>query len=245
MTKLTAPLRLLSILVALAAFPALAQAPAQEEPKNLQVLPKDWSRAQVVAVMQNINAALGVACDYCHVQNQGSPPDFAADDKAEKMAARAMMKLTGELNTDLVAALERPAAEVTRVGCITCHRGVPVPKQLAEILARTSAEKGFAAASAQYNELKAKYYGAQAYDFSEAGLIATAQPLVPARVDEAIQFLNLNLGLFPQSARTYVALANAQVAKQDSAGAIASLEKALAIEPNNAAARRQLDQLRR
>jgi hypothetical protein len=245
MTKLTAPLRLLSIVVTLAALPALAQAPAQEEPKNLQVLPKDWSRAQVVAVMQNINAALGVGCDYCHVQNQGSPPDFAADDKAEKMAARAMMKLTGELNTDLVAALERPAAEVTRVGCITCHRGVPEPKQLAEILARTSAEKGFAAASAQYNELKAKYYGAQAYDFSEAGLIATAQPLVPARVDEAIQFLNLNLGLFPQSARTYVALANAQVAKQDTAGAIASLEKALAIEPNNAAARRQLDQLRR
>jgi tetratricopeptide (TPR) repeat protein len=245
MTKLTAPLRLLSIVVTLAALPALAQAPGQEEPKNLQVLPKDWSRAQVVAVMQNINAALGVGCDYCHVQNQGSPPDFAADDKAEKMAARAMMKLTGELNTDLVAALERPAAEVTRVGCITCHRGVPVPKQLAEILARTSAEKGFAAASAQYNELKAKYYGAQAYDFSEAGLIATAQPLVPARVDEAIQFLNLNLGLFPQSARTYVALANAQVAKQDTAGAIASLEKALAIEPNNAAARRQLDQLRR
>ena len=245
MTKLTAPLRLLSIVVTLAALPALAQAPAQEAPENLQVLPKDWSRAQVVAVMQNINAALGVGCDYCHVQNQGSPPDFAADDKAEKMAARAMMKLTGELNTDLVAALERPAAEVTRVGCITCHRGVPVPKQLAEILARTSAEKGFAAASAQYNELKAKYYGAQAYDFSEAGLIATAQPLVPARVDEAIQFLNLNLGLFPQSARTYVALANAQVAKQDTTGAIASLEKALAIEPNNAAARRQLDQLRR
>jgi hypothetical protein len=245
MTKLTAPLRLLSIVVTLAALPALAQAPAQEAPENLQVLPKDWSRAQVVAVMQNINAALGVGCDYCHVQNQGSPPDFAADDKAEKMAARAMMKLTGELNTDLVAALERPAAEVTRVGCITCHRGVPEPKQLAEILARTSAEKGFAAASAQYNELKAKYYGAQAYDFSEAGLIATAQPLVPARVDEAIQFLNLNLGLFPQSARTYVALANAQVAKQDTAGAIASLEKALAIEPNNAAARRQLDQLRR
>jgi hypothetical protein len=37
----------------------------------------------------------------------------------------------------------------------------------------------------------------------------------------------------------------AQVAKQDTAGAIASLEKALTIEPNNAAARRQLDQLRK
>jgi tetratricopeptide (TPR) repeat protein len=247
MAKLAAPLmRTLSIVVvALATLPALAQAPAQEAPKNLQVLPKDWTRPQVVAVMQNFNAALGVGCDHCHVMNQGQPPDFASDDKAEKAAARAMMKFTGELNTNLVAALERPAADVTRVGCITCHRGVPLPKQLSEILARTSADKGFPAAATQYNELKTKYYGAQAYDFTDAGLIATAQPLVPARVDEAIQFLNLNLTLFPQSARTYVALANAQVAKQDTAGAIASLEKALAIEPNNAAARRQLDGLRR
>jgi len=232
------------VLMALAGAPALAQAPAQEAPKNLKVLPKDWTRAQVVNVMQNINAALGVGCDYCHVQNQGAPPDFAADDKPEKEAARAMMRLTGELNTDLVAALGRPAAEVTRVGCITCHRGVPEPKQLAEILAKTSADKGFAAAKTQYDELKGKYYGAQAYDFSESGLIATAQPLVQGRTDEAIQFLRMNLDLFPRSARTYVALSQAQVAKQDRAGAIASLEKALEIEPNNAAARRSLDQLR-
>jgi tetratricopeptide (TPR) repeat protein len=232
------------VLFALAGAPALAQAPAQEAPKNLKVLPKDWTRAQVVNVMQNINAALGVGCDYCHVQNQGAPPDFAADDKPEKEAARAMMRLTGELNTDLVAALGRPAAEVTRVGCITCHRGVPLPKQLAEILAKTSADKGFAAAKTQYDELKAKYYGAQAYDFSESGLLATAQPLVQGRTDEAIQFLRLNLDLFPRSARTYIALSQAQVAKQDRAGAIASLEKALEIEPNNAGARRSLDQLR-
>jgi tetratricopeptide (TPR) repeat protein len=235
----------LSVVLVAIAGPVLAQAPAQEAPKNLQVLPKDWTRAQVVNVMQNFNAALGVGCDYCHVQNQGTPPDFASDDKPEKEAARAMMKLTTGLNTDLATALARPAAEVTRVGCITCHRGVPEPKQLAEILARTSAEKGFAAASAQYNELKTKYYGAQAYDFSESGLIATAQPLVQARTDEAIQFLRMNIDLFPRSARSYVALAGAQSAKQDTAGAISSLEKALEIEPNNAAARRTLDQLRR
>jgi hypothetical protein len=63
--------------------------------------------------------------------------------------------------------------------------------------ARTSAEKGFAAASAQYKELKTKYFGAQAYDFSETGLIATAQPLIQTRTDEAIQFLQMNLELFP------------------------------------------------
>jgi tetratricopeptide (TPR) repeat protein len=227
-----------------AAMPALAQAPAQEAPKNLQVLPKDWTRPQVIAVMQNFNAALGVGCDHCHVMPQGAPPDFASDDKAEKNAAREMMKITQAANASMPEAFGRPAAELTRIGCITCHRGVPVPKQIGEILAATSAEKGFDAARAQYNELKTKFYGAQAYDFSESGLIATAQSLTPARADEAIRFLNMNLELFPRSARSYVALANAQNAKQDKAGAIASLEKALEIEPNNAATRRTLDQLR-
>lgn len=234
-----------ALALALVAAPLFAQGPAQEAPKNLKVLPKDWTRAQVVAVMQNFNAALGVGCDHCHVQVQGSPPDFASDDKPEKDAARAMMGITRELNASLSTELARPAAELTRVGCITCHRGVAIPKQIGEILAQTSAEKGFDAAAAQYRDLKTRYYGAQAYDFSESGLIATAQPLVPARADEAIRFLQMNLEIFPRSARTYVALAGAQQAKQDTAGAIASLERALEIEPNNAGARRTLDQLRR
>ena len=60
--RLAAGRRLLpTLFVLMATAPALAQAPAggapaQEAPKNLKVLPKDWTRAQVVAVMQNFNA---------------------------------------------------------------------------------------------------------------------------------------------------------------------------------------------
>jgi tetratricopeptide (TPR) repeat protein len=222
---------------------AFAQ-PAQEAPKNLTVLPKDFTRPQVIQVMQNFTAALGVGCDHCHVQNEGVPPDFASDDKKEKDLARAMMHITQDLNARLPMDFGVPATDLTRVGCITCHRGVAVPKQLSEILARTSAEKGFAAASAEYSDLKTRYYGAQAYDFSESGLIATAQPLIQNRTDEAIQFLQLNLSIFPQSVRSYVALSQAQQAKRDTAGAIASLEKALAIDPKNAQAQRMLTQLK-
>jgi tetratricopeptide (TPR) repeat protein len=228
----------------LTAGAAFAQ-PAQEAPKNLQVLPKDWTRPQVIQVMQNFSAALGVGCEHCHVENAGAPPDFASDDKKEKDQARAMMHITQDLNAKLPMEFGMPANELTRIGCITCHRGVPEPKQLSEILAKTSAEQGFAAASAQYSDLKSKFYGAQAYDFSESGLIATAQPLIQNRTDEAIQFLQLNLQLFPQSTRSYVTLAQAQQAKQDTAGAIGSLEKALAIDPQNAQAQRMLGQLRR
>jgi len=231
------------LLVAGAAF---AQGAAQpEKPKNLKVLPKDWSREQVVAVMQNFTAALGVGCNFCHVINQGQPPDFASDDKKEKDMARAMMKVATDLNAELPKALGMEPKDTTRIGCITCHRGVPEPKQIGEILAKTSAEKGFPAAAAQYDELKAKYYGAQAYDFTDQGLIATATPLRMTRTDEAIQFLNLGLQKFPQSAPTYVALAQAQEAKKDTKAAIASLEKALAIDPKNAAATRLMGELKK
>ena len=65
----------------------------QPPPQNLQVLPKDMPRAQVVQIMQNFNAALGVTCDHCHVFVGPSDPmnDFAADTKPTKTMARAMM----------------------------------------------------------------------------------------------------------------------------------------------------------
>jgi tetratricopeptide (TPR) repeat protein len=231
--------------VLLFAGAAFAQAPAQEAPKNLKVLPKDWSREQVVAVMQNFTAALGVGCNFCHDLKQGQPPDFASDEKKEKDMARAMMKIATDLNAQLPKALGMEPKDTTRVQCITCHRGVPEPKQIGEILAKTSSEKGFPAAAAQYDELKGKYYGAQAYDFTDRGLIATATPLMTSRTDEAIQFLNLGLQKFPQSAPTYVALAQAQEAKKDTKAAMASLEKALAIDPKNAQAQRLLGELKK
>jgi tetratricopeptide (TPR) repeat protein len=215
---------------------------AQEAPKNLQVLPKDWTRPQVVQVMQNFTTALSVGCDFCHAI---APPDFASDEKKEKVMARAMMKITQDLNARLPKDFNKEATDVTQIGCITCHRGVPVPKQLSEILAKASADKGFAAAAARYDDLKSRFYGAQAYDFSESGLILTATPLIANRTDEAIQFLNMNLKMFPQSALTYIALARAQAAKKDNPAAIASLEKALALDPRNNQAQRLLAELKK
>ncbi len=235
----------LAAAVMLMAGAAFAQGPAQEGPKNLKVLPKDFTRAQVINVMQAFEGALGVECDFCHVEGKGGPPDFASDDKKEKNLARAMMKITADLNARLPQDFNMPADKVTRIQCITCHRGVPEPKQLAEILAKTSADKGFPAAEAQYDDLKSKYYGAQAYDFSETGLIATARPLVRNRTDEAMKFLEMNLRLFPRSAETYVVMAQAQQVKNDKDGAIASLEKALSIDPKNGGARRMLGQLKK
>ena len=84
-------------IVVLAGAVGAAQAPAgggQPPPPppmtNLQILPKDTPRPQVIATMQAFTQSLGVACNYCHVQEgRGGRNDFASDEKAtEKGGAR-------------------------------------------------------------------------------------------------------------------------------------------------------------
>jgi len=105
-------------------------------PVNLQVLPKDWTRQQVVQVMQAFNMALGVGCNHCHVEMAGAAPnangqipiDAAPDDKQTKKTARVMMKMVGDINNTLGSQIGKPAADVVRVQCVTCHRGAAIPK---------------------------------------------------------------------------------------------------------------------
>src|SRR5262245_24181699 len=59
----------------------------QPPPKNLQVLPKDWTRQQVTQVMRGFTRGLGVRCPFCHVGEEGadlSTFDFASDEKPTK-----------------------------------------------------------------------------------------------------------------------------------------------------------------
>jgi hypothetical protein len=97
--------------------------------KNLQVLPKDTPPADVMARMNIMVEALGVQCAYCHkFEGPGSPAnDFASDEKPAKNVARSMMRFDAEVNDRLLVALNKPADQVTRVRCITCHRGAPIP----------------------------------------------------------------------------------------------------------------------
>ena len=97
--------------------------------KNLQVLPKDMPQPQVVAIMRAFNAALGVNCNHCHIWTKPGDPsnDMAADTKIEKTVARVMMQMTNEINTNLAASIKKPADQIARVECATCHRGEAIP----------------------------------------------------------------------------------------------------------------------
>ena len=215
-------------------------------PTNLQILPKDIPRDQLLQTMQAFTQSLGVQCNYCHVQEgRGGRNDMASDEKQTKKTARQMLVFARELNDKLPAVVGKAAADTTRVGCSTCHRGVPIPKQLTDVLNETVNSKGLDAAVAQYKDLRTKYYGGMAYDFSENGLITMASRAIAAdRADNALAWLNLNLEFYPKSSRTYQTMAQAHQRKNDKDAAIKDLEKAVELDPNNNQAKQQLQQLK-
>jgi tetratricopeptide (TPR) repeat protein len=193
----------------------------------------------IMPLMQEIVQGLGVQCAYCH-----SAPRGSGQPEPKKDIARKMIAMTRDLNATVQTATGKPAAEATQVKCVTCHHGVPIPKQLSEIVMQTLREKGAAAAVAQYRDLHEHFYGRAAYDFGEDTLIGVAQPLAAGKPDDAIALLKLNLEFYPQSAKTYAAIAYAYTRKFDDPTAITYYEKSVELDPNNGVTRGQLEQLK-
>jgi tetratricopeptide (TPR) repeat protein len=247
--------RLAAAMFFLISFSAAAQTPApagQQAPPpltNLQVYPKDIPRPQLITTMQGFVAALGVqqsgGCGYCHA---GTAPqfDWASDANPKKNVARKMILMSREITAKLPEVTGKAPAEVTSFRCATCHRGVAIPKLLPDVLTETATKSGTAAAVQQYRDLRAKYYGGQSYDFSEAALVAVATPLINAnKPDDAMTWLQLNAEFFPKSSATYAALGQAYAKKNDTTSAIKNYEKAIELDPNNQIAKRQLEQLKK
>jgi photosynthetic reaction center cytochrome c subunit len=105
---------------------AAAPQTAAQKYKNIQVL-KDIPADELIPSMQFITAALGVDCNFCHVENQGKL-EFDKDDKKEKKTAREMMQMMFAVNKNNFDG-ER---EVT---CNTCHRGSAHPQSIPAIVA--------------------------------------------------------------------------------------------------------------
>jgi tetratricopeptide (TPR) repeat protein len=153
------------------------------------------------------------------------------------------MAMTRDLNTKIQEATGKPANEIVRVECVTCHRGVAIPQPLSSIILRTIAEKGGAAAADQYRDLRKQYYSRGVYDFSEEALLEMVQRVVQAKPDDAIALLRMNLELNPQSAKTYALLGFAYTRKPDDDAAMINLKKSLELDPTDAMVRGRLEQL--
>ena len=124
----------LAVAVVAGGSPSFAQGEAGF--KNLQVFPKDAPRDVVIAAMKNFTRALGVRCQHCHVGEEGAPLekfDFVVDTKPEKQMARAMMRMTAEINGQHIGkAIPDAAAKGYQVTCYTCHRGATHPQHTPE-----------------------------------------------------------------------------------------------------------------
>ena len=115
------------VAVAVLTWPTPATAQIPDKFENLQVLPEDTSRMDLINTMKDFTFALGTRCWYCH-DGEGddlSTFNFASDVKPAKATARTMLKMVHEINTNYISKL----AEDRKVTCYTCHRGKMEPEE--------------------------------------------------------------------------------------------------------------------
>ena len=234
-----------ALAVAALLVPVGASAQIPDKFTNLQVLPKDTTHDQLVETMRSFASALGVRCSHCHKNT--SPEDFktfdfASDDKETKRVARVMMRMTREINGHLLP--ETGRTPVRTVACMTCHHGLARPEELVDVLDATFRKDGLDAALAQYGELRQKYQGQAAYDFSMRTLNTLAERLSnEKKADAAIAVQEFNVKVNPGIASSHRLLADLYLDKGDRAAARANFEKAVALEPEDAYYKRRLQEM--
>jgi len=240
--------RLIVISLAIAALsePALAQFPPREL-KNLKVFPKDIPVRALLDTMGSFTRALGVRCTYCHVGEEGQPLssfDFPSDKKPEKAKAREMLRMVGAINGEYLTKLADRRTPQISVACATCHRGVAEPRPLQQVVLNAYDVAGADSAEALYRALRTRYYGRAAYDFGEVPLADVGAALrARGKTADALRFYILNTEMTPTSAFAFRQAAEAQLAAGDTAAAIRSFQRALAINPNDRQAKGTLDKL--
>jgi tetratricopeptide (TPR) repeat protein len=232
----------LALLLGPCVSPLGAQIPQKFD--NLQVLPKDVSRDELIGEMRAMAGALALRCHHCHVGESADSLegfDFASDEKDLKKTARVMMKMVAEINSELLPRIGKKEPELLHVRCVTCHHGQRRPQTIQDVLTETIENEGVDAAIARYRALREEYYGSFSFDFREWSLLALTESLAKKEMlDEAGRFLELNVELYPESGMSYFRLGQVQRLKGDKEQALASLKKAIELMPEMAARIREV-----
>lgn len=235
-----------TILLLFVASAASAQPAGKFPPDSLintKVIPHSTPVMDVIGTMRNFTSALGVRCQFCHVGSEGEPLaqfDFASDQKRNKLVARQMMRMLAEINARLDTIPEKKQPPLTAT-CMTCHRGVSRPVPLATLVQETAVQVSADSALSAYKVLRDKYYGRDAYDFSEASLnIAAFRTARAGKADAGLKLLQYNETLFPNSSGMSVFKGNILLMKGDTAAAEAAFREALKRDSTNTEARGRL-----
>ena len=242
----------LSCLFVLLAFATDVPARAQDQwtwpdkPRNLQVLPKDFTGQRLRPIMTGFTRSLGVRCTYCHVGEEGKPLstyDFASDANPNKDRAREMYRMLGSIN-DHLKKIQPSGDKRVNMWCHTCHQGRARPMTLEEELAEAHRKSGINGALARYSELRERYYGKAGYDFSERSLNTFAYERLQAGDHEgAIAVFRLNTTQFPQSGNVWDGLAEGYMTAGNKLLAQIYYRKALELDPKNENAVKKLREL--
>jgi tetratricopeptide (TPR) repeat protein len=239
--------RLSAIVLACAlAAPAAAQQPAPWKPKNLKFFPQDITREALTQRMREFSFALNVRCQYCHAGGDGvsfEGVDFSSDEKTAKLKARAMLRLTQEVNQTLLPKIPSRAEPRVEVNCATCHHGRRLPKSLQTTLFEIVELDGAAAAVAKYKELRADM-SMGLYNFGQWEIMELARRLVEAKNPAAaITMLEMNGEYYPKSAAIDFQIGELQLGLGDKAKALQRYKAALQKEPQNPAIRARIAEL--
>jgi tetratricopeptide (TPR) repeat protein len=226
---------------------ATASAQIPEKFENLQVFPKDLARPALVQRMREFSFALGVRCEHCHTEaSPGVTNRYMSDALPAKRQARAMLRMVATINGTLLPQLPSHATPAVSVDCVTCHRGVSLPKTLQTTLFEVASEKGAAAAVERYRELRKAEMGSGRYNFGEWEINELARRLNESgRGDAAMTVLEMNGEFHPQSSSIDVLLGDLLRARGDRDAALKRYRAALTKAPDDERAKLRVQELER
>jgi hypothetical protein len=229
-----------------------SQAPGKWPPDSLvntHVIARTTSVTAVWGQMRTIAFSLGVECTYCHVGEPGTSLariDFISDEKRTKLVARQMLRMVQEINRRIDTLPGRGTSVALTVTCSTCHRGLPRPVPLVNIVTETAVASSADSAIRVYQRLRQQYFGGDSYDFREPTLSSAAFRVGRAgKFNDALFLLDLNETLFPGSSAMYVIRGNIQLMRTDTSAAAAAFREAIRRDSTNDEARGRLRDIRR
>jgi hypothetical protein len=235
--------RLAALAFVLASARAHAQLPEKFE--NLQVFARDVPRGELIQRMREFSFALDVRCTHCHAEPaEGILNPFSSDAKPAKAQARAMLRMLADINNTLLPRLPSRATPAVKVDCVTCHRGVLIPKTLQTTLFELATSDGAAAAAARYRELRKTSLGTGRYNFGEWEINELARRLGQAgNLDAAITMLQMNAEFHPASPDIDVMLGELHLKSGEKDAAIIRFKSALTKAPGHERAKLRLQEL--
>ena len=234
--------------IALVLLPGAGAAQIPQTFENLQVLPKDISRADLIIQMRDMASGLGVRCVHCHT-GEDTPNldkiDFKSDDKIEKRQARYMMRMVQQINNEGLAALPERSNPAVRVSCITCHRRSATPHTITDALTEAINTGGAAAGAAKFRELRNATFGDGRYDLRPDLVLTFTQNdyLSQRKFDVSLELAKAVIEFHPNHPQGHFIIGESHHGLGQRDAAIAAFRKVIELQPNHQRAQARLREL--